>query len=343
MADARDAQSALALLKAIDDVTPSESVWTRIESNIAPIPARRAGGLRPILRFAAAASFLVAALSFIFVATVPRPTHAATVSLVAPDSDLRPGQRLVTGETFRAPTYVVLTLPDIGLIKLNRDTEVCFRRNNRIELLKGELFAEVTRGFEVKSRDALVTVHGTRFGVRASEAPSTIYVVEGKVEVAAGGQKLAIDGGRMATVGGAAGALDEDALGWMARHERTMLTLDAPKTLRQGDAPTWQIAFRTSSSAPLQLEPLRELSQQLFLTVVDPNRKEYSARLAGVVGRDVRHGANGLVRLDVFTPAVLEYRVDPVLFPAPGRYTVTLGYQGRQGALATDPITIEVR
>lgn len=344
MADARDTQSTLALLKAIDDVTPSTDVWTGIQSNTAPAPLRRAGSLRPIMRFAAAASLLVAALSFVYLATVPRATHAATVSLVAPDGNVRPGTRILRGETFHAPTYVVLTVPDIGLIKLNRGAEIRFEKADRVHLVKGELFAEVTRGFKVESRDAVVTVHGTRFGVRTSDAPSTIYVVEGKVVVEGkAGRTLAIDGGRMATVGGDAGALDEDALGWMARHERTMLTLDASRTLRQGDAPTWQIAFRTSSSAPLQLEPLRDLSQHLYLKVVDPNRKEYGARLAGVAGREVRHGAGGLIRLDVFTPAVLEYRVDPSLFPAAGRYTVTIEYQGRQGALTTDPVSIEVR
>ncbi len=346
LADARDTQSTLALLKAVDDITPSDSVWNRIETSIAPaVPARRAGSLRPLVTFAAAASLLVAALSFVFVATIPRQSHAATVSLVAPDGNLRPGKRLLTGETFHAPTYVVLTLPDIGLVKLNRDTQITFTSPRRLKLLSGEIFAEVTRGFEVESRDAVITVHGTRFGVRASDAPSTIYVVEGKVEVAASGRTLALDGGRMATVGADPAALDDDTLSWMARHETIMLTLDAPRgPMKQGDAPTWRIAFRTSSAAPLPIEALLDLPQQLYLKVVDPNRKEYTARLStGITGREVRHGANGLIRLDVFTPVVLDYRVDPSLFPAAGRYTVTLAYQGRQGAMAADPVTIEVR
>src|SRR5262245_168913 len=82
LTDARDTQSTLAPLKAIDDITPSDHVWNRIEGSIAPtVPARRAGSLRPLVSFAAAASLLVAALSFVFVATVPRQSHAATVSL----------------------------------------------------------------------------------------------------------------------------------------------------------------------------------------------------------------------------------------------------------------------
>ncbi len=343
MADARDDQSALALLKALPEITACDDVWRNLARETAPkaVPTRRAGALLGLIRLAAAASLLVAALSFVFIATVPRPTHAADVSFVAPDATVvRPGTRIMTGQPFRAPTYVVLTVPDAGLLRLSRGTEISFDDPHRVHLIKGEVFAEVTRGFVVRSHDAIVTVQGTRFGVRADSAPSTIYVVEGRVDVAAGAQKLALEAGRMATVGGAPGQLDEERLGWLAQHERIQLALEPPRpsSFVLGDAPTWRFAFRTTSSAPLPLEPLKELHEQLYLKIVNADRKEYVARLGSGVS-----GVEGGVRLDVMTPCVLSYRVDPALFPMRGRYTVTLVYQGRQGVLTSEPRQIEVR
>ncbi|MBI2932557.1 MAG: FecR domain-containing protein [Planctomycetes bacterium] len=346
MTDARKAQTTLALLKTIDDITPSEAVWQNLKREItraASTPGT--GSLRALLRFAAAASILVAAFSFLFVAMLMRPTHAATIAFVAPDAPApSPGTRLTTGQTFHAPTYVVLTLPDIGLLKLQRDTEIRFVQPTRLHIVRGEIFAEVTRGFVVESPDATVTVHGTRFGVRAPQGPSTIYVVEGEVEVASSLGKLRLQSGKMATVGEASAALDEDDLQWMAPHEHIMLTLEIPKrVVGQGDSPTWRIAFQTASAAPLPLEGIQDLRQKLYLKVIDPNRKEYVAPLdAGIVPVEARPTANGLTRLDVMTPCLLTYRVKPALFPSAGRYAVTLVYQGRQGVLQSDPLSLEV-
>ncbi len=348
--DARNAASTLSLLKTLDDITPNANVWLNVQREVgrtAPVLSRRSGLIHGLLRFAAAASVLVAAISFIFVASVTRPSHAATVSVVAPDgTDLLPGRRIMTGETFHASTYVVLAIPDIGLLKLNRDTDVCFESPTRVRLTRGELFAEVTRGFVVESADAVVTVNGTRFGVRAGDAASTVYVVEGKVEIASRAGRTQIESGRMTTVGGSVGDLSDDRLEWMAPHERIMLNLVPGQgaTLRQGDSPTWRFSLRTNSAAPLTFEPAAELPSHFYLRVINPDGKEYTPRLgATVTPVSVKTTSNGAVRLDVMTPVVLSYRVDPALFPSAGRYTVTLAYQGRQGALQSDPLTVEVR
>src|SRR5690349_20660150 len=67
MAEARDEQSRLSLLKSIDDITPSPRVWTRLDAEVRGSAARSAR--RPLslaLRVAAAASILAAAFSFAF-------------------------------------------------------------------------------------------------------------------------------------------------------------------------------------------------------------------------------------------------------------------------------------
>jgi ferric-dicitrate binding protein FerR (iron transport regulator) len=340
----REEQSALALFRSAGDFAPSDRVWGNIRSEIGSRPATRS--FRTLLGVAAAAAILVAALSFAYMATMRPPTLAATVSVVAPDaSDVRPGLRIATGETFRAPTYVVLALPDVGLLKLSRDTEIRFDTTTRVHLTRGDLFAEVSRGFVVESRDATVTVKGTRFGVSADGAPSTVYVVEGLVEVASKSGAIQLEAGRMAGVGGAASEIRPGVLEWIAQHETVMLSLEpGTPTLRQGESPAWRISFRTNSPAPMALEPLRELAERMGIEIVDPQNKKYGARLGPTLsGLDVHPSPNGDVRLDVMTPCILAWRVDPALFAAAGRYVVTLVYQGRQGVMRSDPIPIEVR
>ena len=59
-----------------------------------------------LLRIAAAASLLTAAISFGFVAYVTRSVPVATISHVTPGTDLKPGTTFRAGETFTAPTFV---------------------------------------------------------------------------------------------------------------------------------------------------------------------------------------------------------------------------------------------
>lgn len=342
-AEERELRSTLGLFASLPEIEASDGVWNRIERRL----DRRILPIRPLLRAAVAASLLVAGLSFVILALAARPAPAATVAFVAPDTqEIVPGQRVMTGETFAAPTYVILTLPDVGLLKLNRDAELSFKSPTHVELKRGELFAEVRRGFIVESDDATIAVRGTRFGVRADERPSTIYVVEGVVEVRSGRGTMDVNAGRMATVGGGIAPLREEELAWIAPFEQVLLTIDPLREpFAPGEGGLWRIAFRTTSPAVLELEPIRELPSCLNLKIRNPDRKEYVVRLDGVRLERVEAGTapNGTVRLDVMTPCVLTCRAESGLFPGPGRYTVALVYQGRQGVLESSPVSIEVR
>jgi hypothetical protein len=172
-AENRDEVSAVSLLKSIEEITPSPQTWDRIYSRT----RTRKLTLTAPLKIAAAAGILAAAFSFAFVAaTALRPARVATVASVAPGSPLMPGMALKLNEPLTTPAFALLTLPDVGTLKLNRDTTIVFTSPRRVRLERGELFADIrpdVRGFVVESAGTEVAVHGTRFGVRSS----TVYVV----------------------------------------------------------------------------------------------------------------------------------------------------------------------
>jgi len=360
MADACAEESAFALLRSIAEIKPSRRVWERISTEIGGVPSRRRYLLSVPLRIAAAASVLVAVLSFYFVMTTLRPARVATVASAAPGSPLKPGDAILLNRPFATPAFALLTLPDVGTLKLNRDTEIVFETPRRVRLEKGEIFAEIRpdgRGFVVQSADAQVTVHGTRFGVRRDGA-STVYVVDGRVEVSGKSGRLSLTDREMVTVGGAAQPLEDESLRWIAAGERPVLALTADtkvrRTLDKGDPLDLTVRFVTNSAAPVLLPPLDDLLPQIQLVITDPAGKSYIARFgsSALQRSEFRtRGSNGPVRLDVSTPCELSLRVNPDLLPTSGRVRLSVTYipGASRGPdfwdrkLASEPIDIEVR
>jgi ferric-dicitrate binding protein FerR (iron transport regulator) len=356
-AEARDTQSVLSLLDSLPDISPAPTVWENVSNAIDrdAVPATRSRGrsFSMILRIAAAASLLVAAVSFMYVALASR-APVATVSAVLPGSDAIPGTTLRAGDSFTATAYTTLTLPGVGAVKLNKGTRVTFETARRVRLESGELFAEIIpggKGFRVVNRDTTVTVHGTRFGVRDD---GTVYVVEGRVSVLSSGSATELSGQQMAKAGGPAQVLRDEALRWIATHEAPTITLQldrVDRTITRGGPVTFRLALRSSSPAPVYLETPRDLAAHITLKVTDPAGTEYLANLGECASlAHARPGTDGRTRVDVATPVLLDARVlikDG--FERLGRYTIQLSYDGsrtpeRLGTvIPSDPCTIEVR
>src|SRR5262245_48819203 len=80
MNEVRDTQSALSLLKSLPDITPAPNTWSLLSDRLDLEPARSkpAMATRAFLKLSAAASILVAALSFLAVGVATRAVPAAT-------------------------------------------------------------------------------------------------------------------------------------------------------------------------------------------------------------------------------------------------------------------------
>jgi hypothetical protein len=361
--EANDLQSTLSLFHALPEIKPSAKVWenlsTEVDRDARVVVAKRpttTANFTRLLRLAAAASLLTAAISFGFVAYVTRSVPIATISQILPGTDLAPGKTFRAGETFTAPTFVVLTIPEVGTLKLEKDSTIRFDSRRRIALQAGNVFAEIMpngKGFEILSGDTTVTVHGTRFGVVAAAKP-TIYVLEGSVSVDSSAGKLQLGSRQQATVGGPVTGLYDEALRWLSQYESPTIALRVDsyeKTMSRGSPAAFRLSFRSASPAPVLLETLRDLPGHIVVKVTDPAGKEYLATLDGCVSPiHARPGPNGSLRIDVTSDIVLDCRL--LLkdgFEQPGRYTLTLSYNGTRtpessgSVIPSDPISIEVR
>lgn len=358
--EAHDQESCLAFLKTIDDIDPAPAVWNRIQSEIRreAAPIRRRYSMGPWIRFAAAASVLIGILSFYFVFQT-RHAVAATVAFAAPGSSVSPGLPLRTGETFTAPTYAILAMPQVGTLKVAKGTELTFESPRVLRVARGEVFAEIIpggAGFRIDGPDARVTVRGTRFGVRADGTPTTVYVVEGAVDVAARNSATRLTARQMLAVGGSAKPLEDEALRWIATNEVPAVALSGrllTASPGRGEPLTLAIRFQTSSAAPVLLPPVDDLIGRLIVKVTDAQGKTWVARLEPglIVRSDLRtRGPRGPVRLDVTTPADFVVRLDGALLPAAGAYHLSARFEaGAAGdpdlwdrPLESDPIPLEV-
>ena len=334
-------QAHLALLGTLPEITPAPETWTRIESKIAP---RKTPVFKFWLRTAAAASILVAAASYLMLATMPRSRALPVVA--------ETHKALNWNERFTAPAYTRIEIPEVGTLKLNQDAVVRLPDPRTCVLERGEVFAEIVpsgRGFVIRTGETTVTVHGTKFGVTA---PGTVYVVEGRVAVASPRGRLELTRGQVAVNAALVEVSSGDHLKWLARYERpdVRLTLDPldRATITPAAPLKWHLKLETDALAPLYLGKPRDVSQ--FFTLVI-NGTPVPLDAAGVTLKDAVPASNGLVRLDVSHSCVLECAVDPALFREKGRATVSAlynsGAQAPEGAwvgtVRSAPVHVEVK
>lgn len=340
LAEARAARSSLSFLQALPEIEPSPGVWKKIESRLAP---RRLAVFQPWVRAAAAAGLLVALASLAVVIGMPRSRALPVV--------LETRKALALNESFQAEQFSTLAIPDVGVLKVNRRTALRFVDLRTVVLDSGEVFAEVAasgRGFEIRTGETSARVRGTRFGV---SAPSTVYVMEGKVEVVSPRGRIELGPNQVAVGTAFVRVSAEVYLRWLAEHERpaVRLALDPrDQTVVTPGAPLrWQLILETDAVAPLYLADPRDPSQFLALEInghsasLDPNRVELRAARA----------SNGLARLDVSHRCVIECAVDPGLFREKGRAAVrailTSGQNAPErswvGIVRSDPVIVEVR
>jgi hypothetical protein len=341
----RDTRTALSLLPlALPDLDPSLETWKKIEAQLPPAARpllRRAGPFKTWLRVAAAASILVAVASFVALLSAPR---AGALPVV-----VETGKALKWNDPFTAERLATITLPDVGTLKVNENTTLRFASPRLVLLERGQVFADILpsgKGFEIRSADTTVRVHGTRFGVTA---PATVYVVEGRVEVISPRGRLEL-GPRQAAVGSSLVELGSgDYLRWLAPAS-LRLTLDSRNqtTITPGAPLKWNLLIESDALAPLYLGDLRNLSQYLSLSIndrlvpLDPN---------GAALREATRGADGLVRVDLAHRCVIECSVDPALFREKGSAVVRAHFTSGAGVpepawvghLKSNPVRVEVK
>ena len=340
LGEIRAVRSSLSLLQDLPEAEPAPEIWNRIN---AQLPPRRAAS--PFFRSRAiAAAGLLAALAAIAVAALLPRSRALPVV-----QETR--RALPPGESFRAEQFSTITIPDVGTLRVNRLATLRFLDLRTVFLESGEVFAEIApsgRGFEIRTAGTAARVRGTRFGVRA---PSTVYVLDGRVEVTSPDGCLELGPNQVAVGTAFVEVSAGEYLRWLAEHERpaVRLTLDPrDRTVVTPGAPLrWDLILETDALAPLYLPDLRDPSLFLALDInghsasLDPGRARIRADRA----------SNGFARLDVSHRCVIEVSIDPGLFREKGRATVRAVFTSGQnapegtwvGIVKSDPVSIEVR
>jgi hypothetical protein len=341
-ADIDGVASALKLLHCLPELIPSPTTWKKIESKL---PTRRPIAYSLWMRAAVAATVMVAALTFAVVTHTPRTGALPVV--------VETGKALSSwNDRYTAGQFCSLLIPDVGLLKLNKNTTLRFENPRSVVLESGEVFAEIIpsgKGFEIRSGDSTVRVKGTKFGVTS---PSTVYVVEGAVEVFSPRGRLNL-GPRQASVESRLVELGAgDHLRWLAQYERPSLrlTLDPrdQTTVTPGSPLKWNLILETDALAPLTLGKLRDVSQFFSLIVDDVARPLDASK---VTISDARSGDGGVVRVDVGHRCVLQVAVDPGLFHEKGRVNVRAVFTSGnpaadthwEGSVRSQSVPVEVK
>src|SRR5436190_9400735 len=148
-------QSALSLLKALPEIEPSPETWKKIT---AQLPSRRPLLTKYWLRATAAASIMVAVLSF---AVVMNATRTGALPVV-----VETGKALKSwNDRYTAEQFTTLLIPDVGTLKLNKNASLRFENPRSVVLESGEVFADIIpsgKGFKIRSGDSVIQVQGTR-------------------------------------------------------------------------------------------------------------------------------------------------------------------------------------
>ena len=107
----------------------------------------------------------------------------------------------------RSASYAWIDLDDVKLTKLDQNSEIAIQKEGKkldIEVRSGSLFFNVTRPLEddetlnITASTLLVGIRGTCGWVEAQGDTSRIYILEGKVECAAGDRTVRVNAGQMA-------------------------------------------------------------------------------------------------------------------------------------------------
>ena len=195
--------------------------------------------------------------------------------------------------------------------------------------------------------------HGHRLVVRNGyRQAQEVLTIAGAVEVTTPRGRLSL-GPRQAAVESRLVEIGaEDHLRWLAQYERPAVRLKLdPRdqtTITPGAPLKWNLILETDALAPLTLGKPRDVSQ-FFSLIVDGVARPLDA--GQVTVRDAQAGPNGLVRLNVTHPCILECAVDPSLFPEKGRVSVRAVFTSGnpaadtlwEGTVRSQPITVEVR
>lgn len=329
-AEAASLPKSLSLLSAIEEIEPSPRILENLSREISAsgrpnLPRFRL--LRVAIGIAAAASLLVAVFSFLLLYSA-NPTLAATVSFTAGDG-VRVGQSVLLAAPFHASEYTALTIPDVGTLKLNRDTRIEFLSPRRVVLQGGEVFAEIQpggRGFVVEVSGASATVHGTRFGVRMSDRP-LLYVIEGRVELSGAAGRIEVGAEQTAVAAPKPEIVERENAsrhaGWIAAYERPNLWIEA-----KAGSPSWTVTLQTHSPVPVYLRSFRDEAAHLYARIEPPSGRAVNVPVGGDSIRVLRgsQGPDGLLRLDVSSSCEVAVTLDPGLFrEGPGTYRVSIG------------------
>lgn len=99
--------------------------------------------------------------------------------------DIKPDESIQTD----GKTKIEVTLPDVGKVNINQNTNVVFRSNNVLELAKGIIRGMISKlkpksKFDVHTPTAIIGIRGTEYTLEVAEDGTTkLIVINGEVEV----------------------------------------------------------------------------------------------------------------------------------------------------------------
>ncbi len=329
-AEMEQTRGLLAQLDSLPEITPSPAVWNHLQMASSGTPRRSRGWVPSSM---AAALLLAVLVGLLFLAPGRKQIAAMTAGKTP----------LYIEENFSTPEVMELTLPGSGTLLLRENTEIRFTGPRTLVLNRGEVLAEVGKGFEIQHRNTRVIVEGTRFGVKAGEA---VYVLEGEVRVVGAGGEIELNSGEAATLlpGRISGGVAQIDLGWIPLPGLAItLEKDAGAGLRRGEEITWTVSF--SSSRPFLMDGMKNLlhNHYLFLHVEPVGRKPY---LIPIDPENILTPDEGPFWIGPGWDAVLTFRVHSRKFQMDGRCTIFASYSGKGtggGQVTSNPVELEVR
>jgi hypothetical protein len=362
--DASALKTVNTLLRAVEEIEPSERLWQRIEEALTPREALKRP-LLPRVALASAAALLLGIIIYLLFYQPQSQPFTIVKKICHQETLTEVDKKIPLGETLKMDNYAIIEIKDRGILRVEKGTTFRFEQKERIFLQEGEIFLDLRPGrgeFVLRTPDLEVNVLGTRFGLKRGKhnGGSFVYIVEGKVMIS--NQKGSLVGGPGDIIYGVKGVAPTfrstqrlyKLIAWLKRYENyaPQITIQAPKELIKDQTLHLKITISNHTTLPLVLEPLGEKPPYLSLGVIDPDGMKWYITLVKdmIKARDSPPTVNGFIKLEEGESFSILYELDPKLFSKDGLYRLKVNYICQtkvkgvwSGSIDSEYIKMEVR